>query len=80
MLSPEDNEILNHCGPGTLMGNLLRRYWVPALLSDELPEPDCDPFEVRLLCEDLVAFRDSEGRVGLVDSCCPHLERGGRLV
>ncbi len=76
MLSPEDNEILNHAGPGTPMGNLLRRYWVPALLSEELPEPDCDPVEVRLLCEDLVAFRDSEGRVGLVDSCCPHRGSG----
>src|SRR5437762_11433959 len=58
------------------MGKLLRRYWVPALLSDELPEPDCVPVEVRLLGEDLVAFRDTDGNVGLVDSCCPHRGSG----
>ena len=61
MLTKEDNEILNHVGPGTPMGNLLRRYWTPALLSEELPGPDCTPVEVRLLGEDLVAFRDTEG-------------------
>jgi phenylpropionate dioxygenase-like ring-hydroxylating dioxygenase large terminal subunit len=76
MLTTEDNEILNHVGPGTPMGNLLRRYWTPALLSDEIPTPDCTPVEVRLLGEDLVAFRDTEGRVGLVDSCCPHRGSG----
>jgi len=76
VLTPEDNEILNHVGPTTPMGKLLRRYWVPALLSDELPEPDCVPVEVRLLGEDLVAFRDTAGNVGLVDSCCPHRGSG----
>jgi nitrite reductase/ring-hydroxylating ferredoxin subunit len=76
MLTREDNEILNHVGPGTPMGNLLRRYWVPALLSDELAGPDCVPVETRLLGEDLVAFRDTSGRVGLVDSCCPHRGSG----
>ena len=72
MLTKEDNEIITHVGPGTLMGNLLRRYWTPALLSAELPAPDCNPVRVRLLGEDLVAFRDTEGRVGLVDVNCPH--------
>jgi nitrite reductase/ring-hydroxylating ferredoxin subunit len=76
VLTREDNEILNHVGPGTPMGNLLRRYWMPALLSDELPEPDCVPIEVRLLGEDLVAFRDTSGNVGLVDACCPHRGSG----
>ena len=76
MLTREDNEILNQVGPGTPMGNLLRRYWVPALLSEDLPTPDCTPLEVRLLAEDLVAFRDTEGRVGLVDACCPHRGSG----
>jgi nitrite reductase/ring-hydroxylating ferredoxin subunit len=76
MLTHEDNEILNHVGPGTPMGNLLRRYWMPALLSDELPSPDCVPIEVRLLGEDLVAFRDTAGNVGLVDACCPHRGSG----
>ena len=65
MLSKEDNEILCRVGPGTLMGNLLRRYWMPALLSSELPAPDCPPVRVRLLSEDLVAFRDTSGRPGL---------------
>ena len=72
MLTKEDNEMIIHVGPGTPMGNLLRRYWTPALLSEELPSPDCTPVRVRLLCEDLVAFRDSEGRVGLIDINCPH--------
>lgn len=77
MLSPEENELLTRVGPGTPMGEMFRRYWVPACLSDELPEPDCDPIRVRLLGEDLVAFRDSSGRVGLVAEHCPH--RGASL-
>src|SRR5712692_7996213 len=72
MLSKEDNEIITRVGPGTMMGNLLRRYWTPACLSSEIPEPDCTPVRVRLLGEDLVAFRDSEGRIGLIDVNCPH--------
>jgi len=54
------------------MGQLMRRYWIPALLSNEIPEPDGAPVRVRLLDEDLVAFRDSEGRVGLLDEHCSH--------
>ena len=61
MLTKEDNEILTRVGPGTLMGNLLRRYWTPALLSSEVAEPDSPPIRVRLLGEDMVAFRDSFG-------------------
>jgi phthalate 4,5-dioxygenase oxygenase subunit len=72
MLTKEDNEILCRVGPGTLMGNLLRRYWTPALLSSEVPEPDSPPIRVRILGEDLVAFRDTEGRVGLFPTACPH--------
>src|SRR5258705_49057 len=53
-------------------GELMRRYWQPALLSAELPENDCPPARVRLLGEDLVAFRDSNGRIGLIDAYCPH--------
>lgn len=52
MLSKQDNEALCRVGPGTLMGNLLRHYWTPALLSSEVPEPDCPPVRVRLLGED----------------------------
>ena len=54
------------------MGTLFRRYWVPALLSEEVPESDGAPVRVRLLGEDLVAFRDSEGAAGLISAYCPH--------
>jgi nitrite reductase/ring-hydroxylating ferredoxin subunit len=54
------------------MGDLLRRYWVPALLAGELPGPDCDPVRVKLLHEHLVAFRDTDGRLGLIDEFCAH--------
>ncbi len=77
MLSREDNEILTRVGPGTPMGDLLRRYWIPACLSSEVAEPDGPPVRVRLLCENLVAFRDTSGRVGLVEESCPH--RGASL-
>ena len=72
MLSKEENQIVTRVGPGTPMGNTMRRYWVPALLASEIPEPDCAPIRVRLLGEDLVAFRDSEGKIGLLDELCPH--------
>ncbi len=72
MLSPADNERLTRVGPGTPMGNLFRRYWLPALLAEELPEADGAPKRVRLLGEDLIAFRDSDGVVGLVAAYCPH--------
>src|SRR5499426_3547756 len=72
MLSPDDNELLTRVGPDTAMGNTLRRYWLPALLSTELPEPDCSPVRVKLLGEELVAFRDTTGRLALLDEFCPH--------
>ena len=72
MLKPEDNERLTRIGPGTPGGEMMRRYWQPAALSSELPEKDGAPVRVRLLGEDLVAFRDTEGKVGLVDAFCPH--------
>jgi phthalate 4,5-dioxygenase oxygenase subunit len=72
VLKPEDNVRLTHVGATTPMGQLQRRYWVPCALSEELPEPDGAPIRVRLLGEDLIAFRDSEGQVGLVDAFCPH--------
>lgn len=72
MLSREDNEMLTRTGPGTPMGNLFRRYWIPALESVELPEPDCPPVRVTLLGEQLLAFRDTNGKIGLVDEFCPH--------
>jgi phthalate 4,5-dioxygenase oxygenase subunit len=77
MLTKEDNELLARVGPGTTMGNLLREYWIPALMSSELPEPNGPPERVRLLGENLVAFRDSQGRVGLLAHSCAH--RGASL-
>lgn len=72
MLSCEDNDLLTRTGAGTPMGDLMRRYWIPALLSKQLSEPDCAPVRVRLMGEKLVAFRDSKGRLGLLDEQCPH--------
>jgi phthalate 4,5-dioxygenase len=72
MLTAAENERITRVGPGTPMGNLMRRYWQPALLSEELPEADGAPVRVRLLGEDLIAFRDTNGDVGLVDAFCPH--------
>src|ERR687887_2087438 len=77
MLSKEDNELLTRIGPGTPMGNLMRQYWLPFMLSEEVPEADGNPVRVRLLGEDLIAFRDSSGRVGLLGNHCPH--RGASL-
>jgi phthalate 4,5-dioxygenase oxygenase subunit len=72
MLSVAQNERLVRVGPGTPAGTLFRRYWQPAVLSSEVPDKDGPPVRVRLLGEDLLAFRDSNGDVGLVDAYCPH--------
>lgn len=72
MLSARQNDDLTRVGPGTPMGTLLRAYWLPLLYSDELPEPDGAPLRIRLLGENLLAFRDSAGRIGLLEEQCPH--------
>jgi phthalate 4,5-dioxygenase oxygenase subunit len=72
MLKKEHNDLLTQTGPGTPMGQLFRRYWMPALLAEELPENDCPPVRVKLLSERLLAFRDSKGRCGLIDEFCAH--------
>ncbi|HZT07992.1 MAG TPA: Rieske 2Fe-2S domain-containing protein [Chloroflexota bacterium] len=77
MLSQEENEAVSRVGPGTPMGELMRRYWLPGLLSSELPERDGPPLRLRLLGEDLIAFRDSNGLVGILGVHCPH--RGASL-
>ncbi|MGH2468508.1 MAG: Rieske 2Fe-2S domain-containing protein [Chloroflexota bacterium] len=77
MLTVEENELLTRVGPGTPMGELFRRFWLPALLPSELPAPDCDPIRFRILGEDLIAFRDSNGQVGFLAQNCPH--RGASL-
>jgi phenylpropionate dioxygenase-like ring-hydroxylating dioxygenase large terminal subunit len=77
MLSVQDNELLCRVGPGTPVGDLMRLYWIPAVRSEELAAPDCPPLRVRLLGEDLIAFRTTSGAVGLVQNACPH--RGASL-
>jgi phthalate 4,5-dioxygenase len=77
MLSKENNELICRVGPGTPMGNLMREYWIPALPSNEFPGPDCLPKRMRLLGENLVMFRDSQGRMGALEESCPH--RGASL-
>src|SRR5579872_4106893 len=77
MLSKIDNETVCRVGPGTTIGQLMREYWVPALLSSELPTPDSDPVRVVLLGEKLIAFRDTNWQVGLIQNHCPH--RGASL-
>jgi phenylpropionate dioxygenase-like ring-hydroxylating dioxygenase large terminal subunit len=77
VLTQEENELITRVGPGTPMGNLFREYWLPAMLSSELPSPDADPVRVLMLGEQLIGFRDSTGRVGLLRNNCPH--RGASL-
>src|ERR1700742_1727865 len=72
MLRREQNEPISRPGPGMPMGDLFRRYWTPALLAEELPGNDCPPVRVKLFSERLVAFRDSQGRYGLIDEFCAH--------
>src|ERR671928_109744 len=72
MLKADVNQLLTETGPGTPMGALFRQYWLPALLAEELPEPDSPPVRVKILSERLIAFRDSEGRYGLIDEFCAH--------
>ena len=72
MLSTYENEILTQTGPGTPMGDLFRRFWIPVALAEELPGPDCPPIRLKVLSENLVAFRDTNGNVGLIDNFCPH--------
>src|SRR5687767_11877723 len=72
MLSKEQNDLITRTDSGTPMGDMMRRYWLPVLLSEEIRAPDCPPVQVRVLGEDLVAFRDSNGRIGLMDEHCSH--------
>ena len=71
MLTPEQNETLTRVGPGTPMGELMRQYWVPCAASSEL-KADGDPVRIMILGEKLVAFRDSSGKLGIMDHRCPH--------
>lgn len=71
MLTAANNEMLCRVGPGTPMGNLMREYWVPACLSSEL-KADGEPMRLLLLGEQLIAFRDTDGKVGVMEHRCPH--------
>ena len=72
MLRKDVNELLTQTGPDAPMGQMFRKYWIPALLAEELPENDCAPVRVKLLSERLIAFRDSDGKLGLMDEFCAH--------
>ena len=78
MLPDDKNELITRVGPGTVTGSLMSRYWFPVLLAEELDRPGGEPRKVRLLGRDLVAFRDTEGRVGILDQYCSH--RGASLA
>ena len=72
MTSAEENDLLCRVEGDAPMGRMMRRYWLPACLSEEVEEPDGTPLRVRLLGEDLVVFRDTSGRLGALDEHCPH--------
>ena len=72
MLSSENNDLLTLIEPGSIMGNLLRHFWMPALLEEEIIEPDGAPVRLRLMGEDLVAFKDTEGKICILDAYCAH--------
>lgn len=72
MLTNEENELLCRVEGDAPMGQLMRKFWTPICLSEEVSEPDGDPVHARILGEDLVVFRDTEGRVGVMDEYCPH--------
>lgn len=72
MLSREDNDCLTQTNADKPMGQYFRRFWQPVALSEQLPEADGTPLKVTIMGEELVAFRDTKGRVGLIDAYCPH--------
>ena len=72
MMTAEENDLLCRVEGDAPMGRMMRRYWMPACLSEEVEEPDGPPLRVRLLGEDLVVFRDTSGRLGVLDASeCP---------
>jgi phenylpropionate dioxygenase-like ring-hydroxylating dioxygenase large terminal subunit len=72
MLKAEHNQLVTQTGPGTPMGQMLRRYWIPVMLAEELPENECPPVRVKILSERLLAWRDTQGRLALTDEFCAH--------
>lgn len=78
MVTATENETLVRVGPGTDMGELMRRYWHPVATTAQLPTPDCAPLRTKLLGERFVVFRDTSGKVGMLDELCMH--RGASLA
>ncbi|MGN6579723.1 MAG: Rieske 2Fe-2S domain-containing protein [Bordetella sp.] len=72
MLTVEENDLLCRVEGDAAMGKLMRQHWTPICLTEEVSEPDGTPIQARILGEDLVVFRDTEGRVGVMDEYCPH--------
>jgi phthalate 4,5-dioxygenase len=72
MLREDANETLSRVGKGTPMGELFRRFWLPAILTSEVSDPDCPPVRLKILGEALIAFRDTQKRVGIVGAHCSH--------
>lgn len=72
MMTAEENDLLCRVEGDAPMGQLMRRHWIPACLAEEVAEPDGKPVRTRLLGEDLVVFRDSDGKLGVLDEYCPH--------
>lgn len=77
-MTPEQNDLLCRVEKDAPMGKLMRQHWLPACMIEEVAEPDCTPLRVRLLGENIVVFRDSEGRIGALTEACPH--RGASLA
>ena len=78
MLSREENDLVTQVGPGTPVGEMMRRYWIPVCTSRQIADKDSAPLRVRLLGEDFIAFRDTNGKVGVLDEMCMH--RGASLA
>ena len=72
MITHEENDLLCRVENGAPMGQLMRRHWVPICLIEEVSEPDGTPVKARILGEDLVVFRNTDGEVGVMDEYCPH--------
>lgn len=78
MMTREENDLLCRVEGEAPMGQLMRHHWIPVCLIEEVAEPDGDPVRARVLGEDLVVFRDTDGRVGVLEEACPH--RGPSLA
>ena len=72
MLTKEENDLLTRVEGDSPMGGIMRAHWLPICLSEEVAQADCDPVRQRILGENLVVFRDSDGRIGVLDEMCPH--------